>query len=185
METLKLIFLDIDGVLNSNDYAEWCATTDEGKQYIKEGGHHWVDRAVVNRIINICIKTGAGIVLSSSWRCYNIEETKKELNRYRDLMNISGRLIGITPRLKMSSSYRGPEIQWFLDNMNKPPIDPYNRFYEYEYFKNCKHKTIKYCIVDDDTDMLPEQMDNFVHIDFMTGLTDEDAEKIINILNND
>ena len=182
MEKLKIIFLDIDGVLNSDEYAVWCATTEEGKQFIKDGGHHWVDRAAVNRIINICAETGAGIVLSSSWRYWDLENTKKDLNRYRDLMNISGRLIGITPRLKMSSSYRGPEIQWFLDNYTKNiKEDPYNRFYDYEYFKDCKE--ISYCIIDDDTDMLDEQMDNFVNTDFMVGLTDEDVNKVIEILN--
>lgn len=181
--TLKLIFLDIDGVLNSNDFAVWCATTDEGKQFIKDGGHHWVDPNVVNRIIKICDETEAGIVLSSSWRFWNLESTIEDLNRYRDLKGIAERLIGVTPRLKMSSSYRGPEIQWFLDNIVKPPIDPYNRFYDYDFFKQAKRKKISYCIIDDDTDMLPEQMDNFVNTDFMVGLTDEDTNKIIAILN--
>lgn len=182
METLKLIFLDIDGVLNSNDFAEWCVT-DEGKQFIKDGGHHWVDPSAVSRIADICDVTGAGIVLSSSWRYGTIDETKENLKRFRDLSKISDRLIGITPRLRMSSSFRGPEIQWFLDNIGQPPIEPYNRFYDYDFFKFAKHKQITYCIIDDDTDMLEEQKNNFVNTDFMVGLTEANKENIIKILN--
>lgn len=50
-------------------------------------------------------------------------------------------------------------------------------------FFNSDDLNIEYCIVDDDKDMLDKQMKNFVHIDNYTGITDNDIEKIKQILN--
>ena len=41
----------------------------------------------------------------------------------------------------------------------------------------------KYIILDDDTDMLDEQANVFLHIDDMVGITHKDVEKAIKILN--
>lgn len=35
-----------------------------------------------------------------------------------------------------------------------------------------------------DCDMLPEQLNNFVHTDYRVGLTEDDVNKAIKILNN-
>lgn len=35
MQDIRILFLDIDGVLNSEEYAKWCYT-DDGKQYLAE-----------------------------------------------------------------------------------------------------------------------------------------------------
>jgi len=40
-----------------------------------------------------------------------------------------------------------------------------------------------YCIIDDDTDMLYEQRNNFVNTDPQTGLTLDNVSKVIEILN--
>ena len=39
MKNIRILFLDIDGVLNSEEYAKWCYT-DDGKQYLAEGGRY-------------------------------------------------------------------------------------------------------------------------------------------------
>lgn len=48
-----------------------------------------------------------------------------------------------------------------------------------------KDKDYQYAILDDDSDMLLEQKDHFVQTNFVTGVTDDDIEKIKNILNSD
>lgn len=42
----------------------------------------------------------------------------------------------------------------------------------------------KYVIIDDQSDMLPSQMNNFVKVNQWYGLTMQDANKAINILNS-
>ena len=41
-----------------------------------------------------------------------------------------------------------------------------------------------FVILDDDSDMLPKQMNNFIHIDGQVGLTDKDVFAAIEILNS-
>lgn len=38
---MKLLFLDIDGVLNSEKYAIYCTENDKGKEYNKNGGDYF------------------------------------------------------------------------------------------------------------------------------------------------
>ena len=53
---MKIIFLDVDGVLNHAACPDWMDTL-------------WVlDDACVQRVVDICNQTGAQIVLSSTWR---------------------------------------------------------------------------------------------------------------------
>lgn len=64
-----------------------------------------------------------------------------------------------TPILKLSS-HRGLEIQvWLKEN----PVD-------------------KYCILDDNTDILQEQAFNFIHINERDGITATNMEKLENML---
>ena len=58
-------------------------------------------------------------------------------------------------------TFRGQEIQQWLD----------------------KHKCDKYVILDDDLDFFDSQLPYFVHTDWEVGLTENDVNKAINILN--
>ena len=58
--------------------------------------------------------------------------------------------------------YRGFEIQNYLDTQKD---------------------VLSYCILDDDCDMLPTQLDSFIQSDFSVGLTEDIVNKAINILN--
>lgn len=94
---MKIIFLDIDGVLNSEAYA-----LGRGK-----GGMLGIDPEAVKIFDRIIDETGAKVVLSSSWRYSEdlIEEVKSNV----------GELLGITPRSR--SGFRGNEVYaWLLSN---------------------------------------------------------------------
>ena len=60
---MKVIFLDIDGVLN---YTKWY--TDERNPGNLHGQEGDLDPLCVDRIIRICEETGAKVVISSDWR---------------------------------------------------------------------------------------------------------------------
>lgn len=58
---MKIIFLDIDGVLN-------CSTTRPVFGLGYEGWAAQIDKDLVTRLNHICAATGAKCVLSSTWR---------------------------------------------------------------------------------------------------------------------
>lgn len=148
----KIIFLDIDGVLNVH-----CEERDEfGPIFHKnfEDNLKWIIE-----------KTSAKIVITSTWRFSGLN-SMIEMWKHRGL---PGEVIGITPHIGICK--RGEEIQFWMKN--KPILN--------------------YVIIDDDTDMLPIQKNNFVKtsgnkdhpdcVDIGYGLTKKCAEKAVEILN--
>ena len=169
---MKVIFLDIDGVLNSDAYA-----VRYHKEVLKEKGYHiFVDPNAVNRVKRICDETGAKIILSSSWRMFDLKNTLKDLNLYRDLKPIIDYIIGITPRLNCDR--RGTEINYVI-----PRVDGcVEKGLIAEQYKG--EKIDFYIIIDDDDDMVGFQHDLLIRTDYMVGLTDDDMDKAIDLLNN-
>ena len=62
---MKALFLDCDGVVNHNGVYEKCA-----KRPGQTKPEDWVDPSRVALVNEICARTGAVIVVSSSWRNY-------------------------------------------------------------------------------------------------------------------
>lgn len=165
---MKIIFLDIDGVLNVYG-SPYCGDRDEfGDLFHKN---------FEENLKQIVEKTNCKIVISSSWRMSGLSEMQRMWNH----RNLAGEIIDVTPDCTqlvdegMSEFYdeveRGHEIQYWLDT----------------------NKWDSYCIIDDDNDMLSSQKNNFVrtannneHIDHVEGygLTKECAERVIKILNS-
>lgn len=95
---MKIIFLDIDGVLNNHfDYERY--------------GFEYVDSGLVEVLKGIVFATKAEIVLSSTWRINDSDRAFiRSALRYKYLD-----FIGITPYLK--SKPRAEEIKlWLQDN---------------------------------------------------------------------
>ena len=175
---MKVLFLDIDGVLNSENwfaYRIYCVknnmvnilmnfvNTDD--RNIKHKLTMLDDRAIanLNRIIE---ETGCKVVLSSSWRS-SIESENIFTQNLLKLKGFKYEFYDVTPRLWFSdfSIRRGEEIKFWLDKESE------------------KHEIESFVILDDDSDMLPEQMNNFIHVDGQVGLTDRDVLTAIEILN--
>jgi hypothetical protein len=148
MKIVKIIFLDVDGVLR------------------RVQDRHLNPILIEN--INILIeKTGAKVVISSSWKENGLDYVKEKLN-------LRGDVIDITPSFTMSgkSSYnidvpRGIEIrEW---------IEEYTTMEQY---------VGNYVIIDDSIDILYSQKDVFVRCDQTKGFNTECLNKAIDILNS-
>ena len=175
---MKVLFLDIDGVLNSENwfaYRIYCVKNnmvnilmnfvETDDRNIK---HKWtmLDDRVIANLNRIIEETGCKVVLSSSWR----SPSESENIFTQDLLKLKGfkyEFYDVTPRLWFSdfSTRRGEEINVWLDKESE------------------KHEIESFVILDDDSDMLPEQMNNFIHVDGQVGLTDRDVLTAIEILN--
>lgn len=80
MKTRKIVFLDVDGVLNSMPYLEAARS---GK--MKNEGE--ICSIYLQRLKEIIEKTGANIVLSSTWRVMKECEDENGIKMYRYLEN--------------------------------------------------------------------------------------------------
>lgn len=60
----KIVFLDVDGVLNSDEFDKWLQDNHMKKYY----GYELLDQKAILNLQDIVFTTGAEIVLSSSWR---------------------------------------------------------------------------------------------------------------------
>lgn len=179
---MKIIFLDIDGVLNVIEKGR-----DEYGQIFHQ---HFVDN--LKKIIN---ETGAKIVLSSSWRKSSLTIIQ-EMWKFR---NLPGEVIDVTPSLYLQ---KGGSIVFYNNKLQEQPTPKINgysipRGAEIEYWlkneSSLIDKVTNYVILDDDTDMLYNQRNNFVQcsnntkhedcIDIGYGLTNICTNKAIEILN--
>lgn len=150
----KVIFLDIDGVLNNENHIINLVTALGEKQYyelldrIKGTPFDYESCNLLKMLVD---KTGAEVVLSSTWRLN--PKGIEILEKYTDI-----KVSGATPKL---DTIRGKEIKEYLDNHNE---------------------VVNYVILDDDDDMLDEQKNNFVKVNRKFGLMLTDIIKCENIL---
>lgn len=152
---MRVLFLDIDGVLNSHAF---IAT--RGPDRV---GGHWaardIDPAAVARLNRVLEATEALVVVSSMWRL---------LHRRTVLCDIlgecgfKGKILGVTPRINEDYS-RGREIaQWLRENEREP--------------------VTSYAVVDDDFDAGVGHGPRFVQTSFSVGMDDAAADRLISIL---
>lgn len=158
---MKVIFLDIDGVLNHENHYKWLTETDEPTPLQRVHPYSEFNPEsckILNRIID---ETNAKIVLSSTWRLDGIPY----MNNIFKHVGIFHELYDITPSLAHkydTTLCRGKEIDKWLS----------------------KHLEVtKYVILDDDTDMEEHQLPFFIKTDpYKDGLNNEVANKVIEIL---
>jgi hypothetical protein len=157
----KILFLDIDGVLASFDFL------------IKNGGKSgFIERNKV-ALLNKLKPYGVEVVISSSWG-YNKDTVDELISCGLELPIISG-----TDHFSNDWLCRGNEIAKWIVSI----FDNYSVFTGKPYiYEGYKGEDYEYVILDDDVDILMCQKDNFVNVSRKTGITEEDIEKIINIL---
>lgn len=113
---MPIIFLDIDGVLNSEAScrAAWQARGSTSRTS-RAPGPDMLDPPRVAHLESLVQRTGAKVVISSNWRCWPECRHETIAGWLRDL-GFTGEAIGQTP-MKMSYISRGSEISlWLRDN---------------------------------------------------------------------
>lgn len=154
---MKVIFLDIDGVLNSKNSKTHAPS-----------GCHGLESSKLKKIGQIIDKTGAKVVLSSTWKSeinknikYVTADGKYMLNKFK----YDGKFILFdkTPDAE-TSLQRGKEISAWLYN----------------------HPTVEKFVIIDDIEFNDMGyfglLNNLVLTDGDIGITDEDVNKAIKIL---
>ncbi len=161
-ETIKLIFLDIDGVLNSHFFQiktkDWD-TRDKSTQ---------IDPVCVGFLNEIIAATSAKIVISSTWRILFYDEIPSILEKKGFLY--SSNIIGKTPKTffenkRYKHAQRGMQIQQWLDENQTWIID---RF-----------------IILDDSDDMGHLLPRWVRVPSLVGLDRPTTDKAIAKLTKD
>lgn len=152
---MKIIFLDMDGVVNSEKWAH--------ETYEKQGHVHMtqqVDEKAVAHLNTVIEKTGAKVVISSSWR---IIMTPDEIWKVLKDHGFKGEVIGKTPNHTRNAKMhaRGYEIQdWLEDNEGK----------------------VESFVIIDDSDDMEHLLPYLVRTTWLDGLQEEHVEPIVKML---
>lgn len=162
---MKLVFLDIDGVLNDHDFDPESLC----------GRIHHDKMKIFNHILR---HTGAMVVLSSAWR-YIVHRNELTLAGIDWLLRSHGmlanRLIGITREDTMCREpYNGDPKTWPMPNERGEQIAMWLSDGE-------PHR---YVVIDDLDLGISEWGHPFVQTDGKVGLTVEDADRVIALLAN-
>ena len=150
----KIIFLDFDGVLNIEHYQGLLQY--QGKPWQDEYGAFF-DPKAVKQLKRIIDATDADIVVESSWKYLGLD-AMKELWEVR---NLPGTIIDITPSLLGKN--KGVEIASWLSKYAK--------------------QDIRYVIIDDEYVILDSQLPHFILTNPYEGITEEQANRAISMLN--
>lgn len=150
---MKVIFLDVDGVLNNRHTR---VTTSNGWCFVDD---HLVAR--LKRLMNL---SGARLVLSSTWRegWHQEDESKNDISftELRDKFNQFG--IEIFDRIGEMRMHRWQSIK--------------------EFFERPREDAIEHYVILDDWNDMGEFSNHLVLINSSTGLTEEDIQEALKIL---
>jgi hypothetical protein len=153
---MKIIFLDFDGVLTTS---KAYGVLDKEKM------------ALLQKIIE---QTGAKIVISSSWRCLDLDSTIYSLTLGKD--------------------YIGTPLDWLKDAVGvtiRPTEDEFNmvEYWSREdeikmYLKDHAGEIDQFIILDDQEDEFDELLPHLVKTTIKTGITEETVKQAIQLLND-
>ncbi|MCO7186091.1 HAD domain-containing protein [Tenacibaculum sp. XPcli2-G] len=155
---MNILFLDIDGVLNSR---QWHSS--ENCKILEITVKRFFDPACVEYLNKIVNETETKVVISSSWRILRSLQNLQDLFKS---IGFTGKIFGKTEDLSIfepdTPNLRGVEIQnWIKDNQ--------------KHFKT----PIKYVIIDDENEFFSHQEQFFFQTNPDIGLDTTITEKII------
>lgn len=158
---MKVIFLDVDGVLNHVEWFQEEERLNRTKSFKEGGDNLWiwinmVDPSRIKLLDQLVEKTDAKIVMSSTWR---LSRTLKEIkDLFNNRLNLKAEIIDKTPHYGCE---RGHEIgAWLV---------------------NSKDKIESFVILDDDSDMVGV-MNRLIRTGTQKGLEQSHVDRAIEML---
>ena len=152
---MKIIFLDFDGVLTTS---KAYGVLDNEKM------------ALLQKIIE---QTGAKIVISSSWRCMDVDST---------IYNLT-----------LGADYHGTPLDWLKDVVGvteRPNVDEFcmveywSREEEVTRYLNAhKDEIDRFVIIDDEADEFEKLLPYVIKTNYKTGITEKEVIQAIQQLN--
>lgn len=159
---MRVLFLDIDGVLNHHGVYQECS-----KRKGKTIPCDWVDPTRVALLNEICERTGAVVVISSSWREYlGGWPTVQEVLVQR---GFTGQVVDHTIMLRDRM-----RLNWLSGT----------RWDEINYWLTWHPEVTQWVVLEDALiDGIPPE--RLIHTNLTTGLTREGVERAVTILRMD
>lgn len=189
---MKIIYLDIDGVLNCQDaykegeckYVKHNDLPDTDEQVLKNYHQSFYSKNKywINRLIK---ETDAKIVVSSTWR----KDSLDWLRKVWEVEEMESEIIDITPVFYNVENFkyrvpRGCEIDHHLSKLKFKHIN-WSEEKQQQYMNESGVEN--YIIIDDDSDMLYKQRNHFVHVlpspRNTKGFTEEHYKRGLELLN--
>ena len=177
---MLVIFLDIDGVLNSEEYARKLEEKHRALGHTEPASpkrettcdcfklYHQIDRDAVKRLNVIVRATGAKIVVSSSWRkVFDPPEVHRILSEHGLVAEIIDATVDGHKEPALLELYGHPARLF--------------RGYEIDYWLKAHPEIERFVILDDGSDMAMHE-NRLVQTDCEDGLCDEHVELAIRVL---
>ena len=156
-DTMNIIFLDIDGVLNCQLF---YTNRKKSKSIIKHPQNE-ICTERIEWLNQLCKDVNAKVVISSTWRHSGLDYCKDALTK----AGATFQIIDKTPDLRADGCLRGNEINLWIEK-NKEMLGVWRSDFN------------SYAIIDDDSDMLYWQRNNLFLTDTYSGLTPNTCYRI-------
>ena len=163
----KYLFLDFDGVLNTEFYQDLLIS--KGEPWRDEHGSIF-DPQAVEQLKRIIDATHADIVIASSWKYLGFEA----MQNMWSARHLPGRVIDITPSVVSAS--------WSLDENGLDARQSKGIEIDYWLFENAA-RAARYVIIDDEYVILDSQLPHLILTNPFDGITDLLADRAIALLN--
>ena len=163
----KYLFLDFDGVLNTEFYQDLLMS--QGKPFRDKHGPFF-DPVAVEQLKRVIDSTRADIVVESSWKYLGLEAMQ---DMWTD-RQLPGRVIAVTPSIVSAS--------WSLDDNGLDARQSKGIEIDFWLFENATQDA-RYVIIDDEYVILDSQLPRFILTNPFDGLTELLADRAIALLN--
>lgn len=165
---MKVVFLDIDGVLNTENYIDSIVLTNtycNTNFPIKDDYGKVFDPSAVRYLVALCKKHNLKVVISSDWRYSGLDRLKMMFKS----RNINVDIIDTTI---CNANYKTYKTQFMeLQKLTKIRFSQrVERGYEIQAWLNTHPDVENYVIFDDNNDMLESQEDHFVCCNDLYGI---------------